>query len=165
MKNRSINMLIVALILIAAFAVVLIFFIENAHQKFEGGITVKADGVTESIIPVRDLQLNPTDQKQYEINLVCEASGDYYVSLDFEQTENGGMNPYVNVAVKSDGTEVFSGKLTELLDDDKIIQFEGRLYATEPLVITVIYEMPETVGNEAQGTYTDFDIHLEIVKK
>ena len=52
----------------------------------------------------------------------------------------------------------------ELLDTDLIIEFEETLEADEPRVITFRYEMPYETGDEAQGTYADFNIKLTINK-
>ena len=164
MKNRSINILIVALLLAAVMSVMLIVFIEEAHNNFEKNITVEANGVTESVIPVRDLQLVPTEKKEYSVNLVCEASGGYFVFLDFVEKKDGGMKPFVVVTVSCDGELVYKGSLAELLDTDKIVEFVSTLEADDPSVITFEYQMPRETGNEAQGTYSDFDVKLSIKK-
>ncbi len=96
-------MLIVGIILLSLMAVMLVVFLWDAEEKFPKEITVSADGVTESILPIRDLHLNPTETKEYNVNLFCRASGGYNVYLDFEETEDGGMKPFVDVAVKVDG--------------------------------------------------------------
>ena len=164
MKNKSINMLIVALLMAGVMAVMLFVFIEDAHDKFEENITVDANGVTETLLEVRDLQLIPTQKSEYSVNLVCAASGDYYVYLDYIEEKDGGMKPFVVVNVSCDGKELYSGRLEELLDTDLVIEFEEKLEADEPRVITFVYEMPYETGNEAQGTYADFDIKLTINK-
>ena len=77
-------------------------------------ITVKENGVTESILEVRDLKLNPTESMEYDVNLLCDASGMYHISLDYNETEDGGMKPFVDVTVKVGGEQVYEGKLEEL---------------------------------------------------
>lgn len=165
MKNRSINILITALILVGLLAATLTMFLLKAKDNFPKNIKVKGDGITESILPIRDLRLNPTESKEYSVELVCDASGAYDISLDFEELANGGMKPFVNVTVKAGGEVVYEGGLEALLDGDRVLQFEGTLYATDPLVISICYLMPHDIGNEAQGTYSDFDIHLKIKKR
>lgn len=165
MKNRSLNMLITALCLLGILSVILAVFIQHAHDEFEENITVSAEGVTEKILPVRDLKLNPTESKEYSVNLVCAASGLYDICLDYEELEDGGMKPFVNVTVKANNEIVYEGGLAALLNGDEVIQFEGSLYATKPLVISVCYLMPYEIGNEAQGTHANFDVHLKIQKR
>lgn len=164
MKNKSVNILIFSLLLLGIMAVMLIVFIDKAHDDFKEDIKVSADGVTEETLTVRELKLNPTEKKEYEIRLTCQASGSFYIFLDYEESDDGGMKPYVDVTVRCSDTVVYEGKLSELLDNDKIIEFEETLDSTEPLPVTICYEMPYYVGNEAQGTYADFDIHLKIEK-
>ena len=164
MKNRSINMLIVGLLLLGIMAVILSVFLWKAKEEFPEKITVDESGITETIWKVRDLKLNPSESKEYSVNLVCEASGSYYITLDYEETRDGGMKGFVNVTVNVDSEAVYKGSLSELLDNEITIDFEEELYATDPVVITIRYSMPYEIGNEAQGTYSDFDINLKIKK-
>ena len=164
MKNKSINMLIVAFLLIALTAVMLIVFLDTSKDEFPKKITVSENGVTESVLPTRDLRLNPTESREYCVNLICAASGKYEITLDYEEKLDGGMKPFIEVTVKADGKTVYEGGLLELLDSDKTISFEGELHEKKPLPITISYHMPRDVGNEAQRTYSDFNVHLKIKK-
>lgn len=165
MKNRSLNILIVSLLLLVMMSVMLVVFLKKAHDDFPKDVTVSENGVTESLLKVRDLMLNPTESKEYSVNLYCAASGSYYVYLDYEERENGGLKPHVDVTVKANDMIVYNGKLQNLIDDpSETIEFEGQLRAKEPLVLTFTYLMPRDVGNEAQGTYSDFDIIMKIKK-
>ncbi len=165
MKNRSVNILIVSLLLLAAISVVFIVFIEYAHDKFGDDITVSENGVTESIKAVRDLRLNPTETKEYTVNLVCEASGDYYITLDYTEKQDGGMKSFVNITVSLGEEVVYKGPIAELLNTEKVVEFEGTLEADTPLPVTICYEMPHDVGNEAQGTTADFNVKFSVKKK
>lgn len=164
MKNRSINILIVAFIVIGMMAVALIFFLDKAEEDFSKDITVSEEGVTESILSVKELKLNPTESREYSINLVCTASGTYEITLDYEEKSDGGMKHFIEVTVKANESIVYEGGLQELLDSDKKIVFESELHEKEQLPISISYHMPREVGNEAQRTYADFDVHLEIKK-
>ena len=164
MKNKNINMLIVGLLLLGLMAVMLIVFLGKAKEDFPKNITVSENGVTESVLAIRDLKLNPTESKEYSVNLLCAASGSYHIYLDYEEKADGGMKPFIDVIVKFDDEVVYEGELSALLDGDEVIQFEGELHETEPLVVSICYLMPYDIGNEAQGTYADFDIHLKIEK-
>lgn len=164
MKKRSIYILIASLLMLGIMAVMLIVFLGKAKEDFPDSITVSENGVTESVMTVRDLKLNPTESKEYSINLVCEASGSYYVTLDYEEKADGGMKPFVDVTVKLDGQVIYEGQLLSLLDGDELIGFEAELHRKNPVKISVVYTMPYEVGNEAQGTYSDFDIIITIEK-
>ena len=166
MKKQNIYMLIVGFVLLSLMAVMLIFFLEKAKQDFPENITVKENGVTEGIMEVRDLVLSPTESREYSVNLFCDASGSYYIDLDFEETADGGLKQFIKVIISADGHPVYNGPLTDLLDGDEVISFEGELLSSdkEPFVVTVRYFMPYDVGNEAMGTYADFDVHIKIKK-
>ena len=164
MKNRSINILITAFVLLGILAFSLAIFIQWAHEVFRDGITVSENGVTESVIKVRDLKLNPTESKEYSVNLVCEATGSYFITIDYTETEDGGMKDFVNVKVRCNDEVVYEGSLAALINTDEVIEFEGELDAEDPLPVYITYEMPKDVGNEAQGTFSDFDITFKIKK-
>ncbi len=164
MKKSSINILIVALILSGLMAIALFFFLENTKEDFPEKITVSENGVTESLLPITDLRLKPTDTKEYSVNLVCDASGDYLVSLDYVEKLDRGMKSFVVVTVSCDGEIIYYGSLTALLDTDLVLEFERTLSADDPTVINFKYHMPREIGNEAQGTYSDFNIKLTIKK-
>ena len=164
MKTKTFGVLITALLILSSISVVFITFITDTHDNFEENVTVKSEGITNTVITVNDLKLNPSGQCEYTINLVCAASGDFDVTLDYMETENGGMKSFVYVNVSADGETVYNGTLSELLDTETKINFKAYLTAKQPVLIKIIYEMPENVGNEAQGTYSDFKINLSIVK-
>ena len=163
MKKRSINMLIVGLLLLGLFAVVLIVFLEDTHDNFEENIVISQDGVTEEVLKFENLRLVPTQKTEYTVNLVCAASGKYHISLDYAEKTNGGMRDFIKVLIKYGDNVAYSGGLNDLLLGS-VVEFDGELYADDPLPITINYAMPEEVGNEAQGTFEDFIICLKIEK-
>lgn len=164
MKSKSINILIISFLMLGIMSIMLITFVGNAKEDFPENITVSADGVTEEILSVRELRLNPTESKEYSVNLVCAASGSFRICLDYEEKADGGMKPFVDVTVEVNDDVLYDGTLTELIDGGKTIEFEGELHETDPLIVTICYEMPRDVGNEAQGTFLDFDVNLKIEK-
>ncbi len=172
MTKRNIAILSVAMLLLTLIAIMLLFLLNRAHENFDDDVTVTVNSVTTSVVPVRNLHLYPGVSKEYKINLLCEASGRYDIFLDYEEVFNGGMKHFVNVSVMCEGKEgvIYKGPLTELLHEDEngdeniIITLDGYLDAKDPLEIKIIYEMPASIGNEAQGTSADFNINLSIKK-
>lgn len=164
MKQKSITMLTVSLIVLGMMGVMLLIYVNRAHDEFKESVQVNENGVTEQVLEVRDLMLNPADQKQYEVELTCLASGQFDITLDYDEIENGGMKPFVNVRIFCEENELYSGTLVDLLDNGRTVVFREALHATEPLVLYMVYEMPYETGNEAQGTFADFNIHLMIEK-
>lgn len=164
MKNRSFYILITAMVLLSIMAFILIAYIFRADQKFEGSIMVKENGITETLIPVRDLVLSPGVEKDYDVKLICDATGTYDVYLNFVEVEDGGMKEFVLVAVELDGKQVYEGSLTELIDEGVTIETVCELKSNDPVDVTFKYTMPLDTGNEAQGTFSTFDVHVVIEK-
>ena len=165
MKNRSLNMLIVAMVILAAFSVAIAMFLYDAHEEFDDRIEVSENGVTQQTMKMRNLKLVPTESKEYFVDFYCAASGTYEFDVQYEETADGGMKNFVNVAVTFDDEVIYRGTLAELLDADTVIEFDGYLNDDEPVRVLFSYEMPYETGNEAQGTWSDFNINFEIKKK
>ena len=157
-------MLIVGMLLLVALSITIIVFLHDAHTEFPDRITVEAEGVTEKILNVRDLKLMPTEKKEYSVSFFCAASGRYSFDVEYVEKKDGGLKDHVIVDVLLDDKAVYSGPLSELLDEDVTINFEGTLEDEVPLTVSFIYEMPRHVGNEAQGTWSDFDIKFAVKK-
>ena len=164
MKNRSVNILIVALCLLIVLSVTLAIFIEKARQDFEGDLRVSANGVTEKIFVVRELSLNPTESRDYTVNLLCAASGVYNLTLDYNETRDGGMKDHVVVTMTLGDELIYAGTLANLLQDGVSVQTVCTLEEKDSIPLKVHYEMPHHIGNEAQGTSADFKISLAIKK-
>ena len=164
MKQKGITILTISLALLGMVGVMLLVFVNQAHDEFKESIEVSENGVTEEVLAVRDLMLNPADQKQYEIRLTCPASGQFDITLDHEEIKDGGMKPFVNVRISCNERELYCGTLVDLLDHGATVSVKEELHATDPLILYVAYEMPYETGNEAQDTFADFNIHLKIEK-
>ena len=164
MNKKTVFIIISALLMLGLMASMLILLVMNAHEDFSKNIKVREDGVTEDVFTVRDLRLSPNQSKEYEVDLVCDASGAYNITLEYEEKQHGTMKHYVDVVVKANGETVHEGKLSSLMDKHEIVSFDGNLFAKKPLTVTVIYTMPYEIGNEAQGTSADFNVHLKITK-
>ena len=159
-------MLIVGMLVLVMMSIMLVVFLDKAHDDFPKDVTVSANGVTEKLLNVRNMTLLPTDKREYSVNFYCAASGLYDMEIDYIEKKDGGMKSHVNVSILFDGDVVYSGRLSELLDKerDPIVKFDGQLHETKPMTVTFVYEMPGEVGNEAQGTWSDFDIRFTVSK-
>ena len=163
MKAKSLNILLVAFLLIGIFSIMLITFLGQVHEDFPKNITIDAGETSDTVFTVRDLQLSPAEYEEYTVNLVCGASGSYHISLEYTQTRDGGMSGFVNVVVTSGDQVVYQGPLDALFQGE-VVTFDGELRAKDPLPVTIRYEMPYEIGNEAQGTSSDFDVRIAIEK-
>lgn len=164
MKARSINILIAAVLVLTAMSIMLLFFLIDADRRFEGEITVEENGITETTIPVRDLALTPGYEKYYDVNLFCRATGSYHVTIEYLEEVDGGMKHFVDTTVEFDGEVIYKGPLTELIDDGLTLNFDTVLDDAVPATLVFRYVMPLETGNEAQGSFADFDISITVKK-
>ena len=164
MTKRSFHILIVSFLLLALMAVVLMIFLAKAKEDFPKNITVSENGVTETLLPMRNLSLMPGESKEYTVNLICDATGSYYIYVDFDEKIDGGMKEFVDVYISANGELIYVGTLFDMLDNDTVVETLGELDEEEPFEITIQYTMPQEIGNEAQGSYADFDVHVKIKK-
>lgn len=165
MKKTTFAVLCIMLGILAVAAVCLAVFVFNSHETFKRKIQVKIDGVTEETFSVKELELNPSGTKEYEIEFFCEAEGEFGVELIYTEKRDGGMKNFVQVAVLSGGEVVYEGGLSALLDEGEKVSFDCTLASKEAAKIVIRYTMPAETGNEAQNTSTAFDVTVKIRKK
>ena len=143
------------------FVILLVFlFLGMAHEKFERNVTISTDGITSKTLHFSKLNLYPGESVEYTINVSSVLDGEYDVSLNFNQTENGHIAQFVVVEI-SCGDEVRTERLGVLFNDSESISFKKVPISKEPQRIKVKYTMPYEVGNEAKNTWSKFDIVLE----
>lgn len=165
MSKLAIRILIAALCVLATMGGILAAYVQMAHEDFEENITLSKEGATHQTLSVQNLTLYPATSRTYTVHLRCKASGTYRILLDYEEKNDGGLKPFVDVTVRVGGRDAWRGTLAELLDGEVIPTLTGELQAKESFDVQVVYTMPEQVGNEAQDTFSDFDIHFIIEKE
>ena len=164
MKKRTFQIMIVAMLVVSILAVMFIFFLDRAHGEFRDNVRVRSVGRTEKVMAIQNLQLNPTEKEEYTVDFTCDASGGYDFSIEYIETEDGGMKHFVNVTMYFSDEAIYTGSLAELIDSDVTVSFVGELHETKPTTVKFVYEMPYETGNEAQGTWADFKIRFSVEK-
>ena len=159
--NRMFWAIMITVCTLIAFGVVLLVSTNKDFDDMKKSVTVSADGVTQETLEIKDLSLVPGDKVEYEISLTITASATYHLTLDFSEEKDGGLKQFVNTTIKLDEKEVSSDKLSAFLSgkkmDEKLAAEEGQV-----LSLKIIYDMGIEVGDEAQETYSDFDVALTI---
>ena len=107
-----------------------------------------------------NLSLYPGDKTTYEMNTFFETSGLYDAKIVFTEQEDGGLKNYVVATLTADGEIIYKGSLKQLLGTTQ--WFELTPQKDETVNISLVYEMPLDVQNEAQGTYATFDAELTV---
>lgn len=82
--------------------------------------------------------------------------------LFFEHVE-GGLGEYLEVKIFDGNTTLVSGKMSELTRD-KVNAFDQPLESGEKKDLTISFQLPEDVGNEAMDQYLIFDFGAEAVQ-
>lgn len=163
MKKKHITIPIIIICIAVVVTLCFWVFLINAYQKFPKTVKVSADGVTEETFTVTGLTLYPSQSKEYSIDLICDVTGDFQVDLFYSETADGGLKDYVNVTVSS-GEYLFEGGLADLYASDSGVSSQSTIWASNPTTVSIVYAMPSGVGNEAQNTYSTFDVLLRIRK-
>lgn len=162
MRKFFIGLLIFASIVMIGFAGYFLYFIIDTSDDFSEKVVIRNEGIVEEVLEVSNLSLIPGESKEYEVELVSIHEGKFFVILDYNQTENGGLEDYVDVVIMLDGGVLFKGKLSELFNDDFVVECKTIFVANQPQVLTITYTMDLSVGNEAKNTSSTFEIALRI---
>ena len=164
MKNKFLNVVLIFSLFVCAAAGVWLFVETNsAHDEFTQNIVIESDGQISKVLEFSKLNLKPGDSCQYTVNLVCKAEGNYNITLEFKD-KGGAMKQYVDAKVVLDNKTIAEQGLDELFETQSF-KTEGVLTADEPAKLVISYEIPLSVGNEAQGAVADFDIVVTIESK
>ena len=94
------------------------------------------------------------------MNEFFETSGLYDAKIVFTEQKDGGLKNYVVATLTADGEIIYKGSLNQLLGTTQ--WFELTPQKDETVNISLVYEMPLDVKNEAQGTYATFDAALTV---
>ena len=162
--TRKIWLTTSAFLLMLVAAIYLIAY-NLSQSELQKTISIKGDGVTTDRIEVRQLLLHPGETQEYTVTFKSELEGEFAISLDYCETRDGGMKPYVNAVISSGDRVLFNGALETLLQKNRTVHFDAELNPKDPLTITLCYSMPENIGNEAQATFAEFDIIVTVERK
>ena len=143
-------------------AIYFAFNLKNFKNLSVREVVVNGDE-THEVLEVADLKLIPSESKEYRIEITSHSTNEYSVTLDFVETNDGGMKEFVDVRLELDGQVLYEGKLMDLFGDFTI-DFNVFLKAKEASTVSIVYSMDSTVGNEAKKTFSDFNIDLKINK-
>lgn len=160
MRNISRNLLIICSCLLTLVAIAVLVFIVVIQSTFTDKIVIRSNKEIHKIVEVADLKLIPTESKEYEIELNSYTSGDFKITLDYNELKDGGMKDFVDVKIIIEEKTIYEGKLTELFENN--VSYNLRVESGYSSKILIIYSMAESVGSEAENTYADFEIDFGI---
>lgn len=129
-------------------------------QHFMKNITFEIDGDKVEEYKFESLNLVPGASETYKIHFVSKDKLFYKVVTSFEEQENDELAEYVNVDIKY-RDDIKSFKLTELYTADPIV-YSFAYMNEEDHTLEFTYSIPSTVGNEAQGKVSNFNVVFDI---
>ena len=151
--------LIWAIVLVAAiiFGMILVIVQCSADEAFIQNVKLDVNGIVREELDFSAGLLKPNDSCKYKIIVKPSMEGNYVISFEFEEEHDGGLSRFIDVSISYEDT-VVETTLAELFAG-KEVSFEGKLTMRKPAEIQVVFTMQD-VGNEAQGTSTDFSAYL-----
>ena len=158
-KKRTRNILILVLCIYALIGIVFFFYVRQVQSDFTEEITVEINGTTTSVLKMGELNLKPSESRDYAVNLKSKSDGEYKIDLNFSETTDGKLKDFINAEIAC-GEKKYTKTLRELLSGEDTITFICSLKGDVATRILIHYYMPIEVGNEAQGAVADFNVAL-----
>jgi len=110
-----------------------------------------------------EMSLVPGDSESYKVMLNSGEDGIYSISLEFLEELDGGLSRFVKVSAELDGIQVASGTLGELISSKDALKIQARIPGGKTAELTVTFSMPEDVGSEAMGSYSDLSMLIRLM--
>ena len=154
MIKRLKYVLIVACVAAAA-GCALIYFISGGDKLQKNTtITIKEDTV--KTLEANITGICPGDDREYVINFNVKDAKIFDISLAFREREDrvGTLKNFINVKITT-ADERIEKTLKELLENGETFNLGAGVKS-----VTIIYSMPESVGNESKGATADFYIDV-----
>lgn len=155
-KMYQIIIFILAFVTIAG--VVIAGVIYNERQNWEETVYLDENGVQNQSLSFSTPNLLPGESSVCKINIVSRANGNFHFLLDYVGLDEGTLNEFVRVVVCCDkwSEEYY---LSDLVAGEKV-EFDAECVEGQVKTVTIEYSIPSSVGNEAQGKKTSFDLSL-----
>lgn len=162
MKSKSMNMLILALLMVSMAGIGLMLKVNAAQREFEKSIQIDSEQITaggsyEENLSFELLCFYPGVEKGYTLAITAPEASEYKLSLDFNETQEGDLEKYLDVSIECGSVKV-TRSLEALFAEGEKTQFICDLKKGEKVKIYINYSMPLETGNESQGAEAYFDI-------
>ncbi len=150
MKGKSLIILIVAVVLIAAGTGIAAAYLLDGGGS---GFVLETDGTpVEENLNIEGLYPGQSKTVEHSVRLTGEAE----YSLSLTLGEENALTESLDVAVTVAGKEIFSGKAAQLAESGASCGVSG------DFEFSVTYSLAETAGNEAQGKRAELKIEYSL---
>ncbi len=141
-------------IILIVIIILLLFILLNRKPKLEENTIITIDGEVVETYEVEITNFYPGYEKEYKILFLGEIDK-YNISVFFTNPNEGRLKEYLNIIIETKNTYL-KNTMNYYLNSEEIYLGKG---INE---IIIKYEMPEDVGNEAQGTDVKFYLNINI---
>lgn len=124
----------------------------------DNNIDVEIEEGETSVVEFEELGLVPGQSVEYELYLSTGDGPTQCISLDFYETGDSPLKDYVRVTIFLNDEEICDELLGDVMDAGNIV-CNADISSGEHK-ITLVYYMPEEVGNEAAGAEAWFDLFI-----
>ena len=173
-KNKTVFILVVAMVTLSLFGVMFVLFNNNRDKGIIENMTISGVEQSETVKEwtISNLCLAPGDKDERKINLNFQSDGDYKIILEFTETYDGGLKEYIDVTIMYGQTTVEDQtSLEELFTENTVdYNYTHDSDAVGVVPLTVIYKMPVTVGDglsvdeqrQIMGTSSKFNLKITV---
>lgn len=156
-KKKLIDIALIALSVVILLAVALMAYLMTRDRRI-----IKVDissGEAQDVV-FDDLVLFPGESTGYKLLLCGKYSDEYQITLEFKDNEpDKTLKDHAYIRMEKGDEILCDALLRDVLEGDGIV-FTAFLTEGEAETISVIYYMPEDVGNEAQNAEADFTLMI-----
>lgn len=117
-----------------------------------------ADGES-GVAGFEHLNLVPGSEVKYTLTVNSSDGPTYAVDFEFRDRGDSPLQDYVYVRMLIGEEEICDSLLADVMDSGAI-SHSIKIDKGEPCEVTIIYYMPEDIGNEAEGAEAHFDIYV-----
>ena len=153
MKKVYLIFIVIVLVLIACGTGILIALF-HANDEMIRKVELESEGNTERELAFSAENFLPGDVREYTVVVHCEKGGEFRISFTCRSVKESELQNYLTVEIGCG--EVRKQVALADLFGGVSLGFDVAIQDGATAEFTVRYEMPVTVGNEAQGKTADF---------
>lgn len=166
-KKQTYNLIFIIVVSVVTVAICgsLIGHLVYYNNDKEEILKISEDGFAEEIIVSNFENFKPGSKEKYSLKIESLEESAYIINLNFSELKDGTLKKYLNVLIKANGELICEKNLEELLNSEIPVSFENIIKPNDLLELEIQYEMPISVGNEAQNTETSVKVEITISQK
>ena len=137
--------------------IVLFKIIELGKDDHSIGVEI-ADGES-GVASFEHLNLLPGEEVEYTLLVSSNEGPTYAVDFEFRESDDSPLKDYVYVRMLIGEEEICNELLADVMDNGAISR-NLVISKGDECEVTIIYYMPEEIGNEAEGAEAHFDLYV-----